>query len=994
MAISPKLTRAQLLLTGAAVLFAAPALAGPLVFSTNYAFSGTQDLGSYGAGQQQIGTSFGGSAGFGSVSRGSCVSLGPLGTICTGDYGADAQVSASGNVGLSVDTSFSGSQATLNYGGTSKATLNALGGGYYSLGVNVGSTSQSFTDTGAVASLAIGGSFGLQAAASGEVCVYSCTGGGGTLFNVNAGGNILSVNNGGSGSLKVFGVGVPGLVLDKQKSVDVVNVTLNSVGATASGTSSVSVTNPVLAASVDLVKVAAKLADLPKTSVSVDLGIGSATLSIGSVNLGVGLGLTRGDTANVGFSQTLSFSNRQTGQAEAVPVEYTTDKYTFHPNAITYQGRFCSSQPFQGDSSDTHLTGSAGSGPNGPQECFSETSSNFTQLKSSVSANAGSLNLQVGDGSFDFSQVKIRSSTTVDGQVSSQRSLAIAGTVDIALGTGNLNLSLLGYGLNDNFGPLASKNITFAQTSVDLGTHSTAFGTTQTVKNFGFDGAVGRAATASVSPGVINLGATRVGGTLNSTITVTNTASNDGFSEGLYYSKTTTGSVSADPRTYALAAGSSGTIAVKLDTSHSGVLAGTVGVALQSDGSQTGHVSYLGARTVTVNGNVYAPAVATVSGVSGTTGTINVTARVGDQVTRNISITNSASGALTDSLLTTADRLGIRPLGAVPGPLAAGQTGTIAFNVDTHVAGANQFDFLRLKFASHDPQLADLALGGQQVLFFNKIYAPAVASVAQTLDFGVVRVGDQATRNIVIANTAVGGLTDSLLTRINYDGGAATHGNAPGPIAAGQTGTIAVTLDTSTAGYSRGFVELAFASHDSDLTDLRLDSKPVYSFGTVNSHAAPVFLYRGHALNYDASAGEYLLNLGRLSFKQQSIKGLRIGNLVSGPADVLSGMVSNGLYFQNGISLASTFAVGPLNAGKISHGIDLAINPFAGGQSQYGVFDFNGVGTNASDPIGEARFAQLVVFATFGVPEPGAVVLFGLGTIGLMAHRRRLAMRG
>ena len=885
MAYFHKITRLHLL-ASAAVLLAAPAAATTFSASTNYAFSGTQSLGTYGAGQQSIGTDFGGSAGFGGVGE-KCEHVPAVGDVCSGQYGADANVSVNGNIGLSVDTGFSGSQATLNYGGTATTTVSALGGGRYGIGFNAAPTSQSFSDTGAVASLAIGGNFGLSASVGGRACFVSCTGGSGTLFSFNAGGNILSASNAGSGSLSVFGVAVPGgITLDQQKSISVLNATLNSVGGTISGTNSVSITNPVFAASVDLVKVAAKVLDLPRTSVDINLGIGSASLAIGSVDAGVALGLTRNDMAKVSPTiQTLYFENRKTGSLVEVPLLFERHTYIFNPTGTGYiNGVYTSCAQSGGhDSVDTFVDGFSGVGNNSaPNFCFVKNITTFTRLQSSVSGSQGALHIRVGDGSFDFSNVKIVSQAAISGQVSSQRSLVIGGTISAALGTGNVSLDFAGQSLNEGFGPLVNVSKTFAQTSQDLGTHSTSFGDTNTHTVIGFDGTTARNAVAyidAVDAGKVTIGAQRVGGALTRTITISNTAANDGFSDGLQYGLHSSGAARVGTQGSAVggsvAAGESAGIAVGVDTSVSGRLAGVVKIVTAGDGSQTGNSKLFTVDAVTVTGNVYAPAVA-----------------------------NYAN--------------------------------------------------------------------------------------TRAIDFGVVRVGDRATRNIAITNGAAGALTDSLLSRTFLGLGSFTYGDAPGPLAAGQTGNIAVSLDTSTAGHNGGKLGLTFTSHDGELADINVGANIWNVSGTVNNHAAPTFLFNGHAIKFDAGRDAFVYNAGNtFNWSGRSLKGFAVGNLVSGPADTLVGEV-NPYGSGNGIlTLASTFYVDPLSAGQSSGQFGFAISPGLLGL-YWSVFDFTGWGQNASDTIGEHRNARLYVYTNF-VPEPAAIALFGLGAFGLLARRRQLA---
>jgi autotransporter-associated beta strand protein len=115
---------------------------------------------------------------------------------------------------------------------------------------------------------------------------------------------------------------------------------------------------------------------------------------------------------------------------------------------------------------------------------------------------------------------------------------------------------------------------------------------------------------ATGSTGNATLGKARVGGSLTGSLTTTNTATADGFSENLNASVgTNAGDVNASSGSASglIAGASSSTISVGLDTTSSGAKSGSVLVSYVSDGTGTsGHgTTSNGSQTVGVSGSVY-----------------------------------------------------------------------------------------------------------------------------------------------------------------------------------------------------------------------------------------------------------------------------------------------------------------------------------------------------------------------------------------------------
>ena len=514
------------------------------------------------------------------------------------------------------------------------------------------------------------------------------------------------------------------------------------------------------------------------------------------------------------------------------------------------------------------------------------------------------------------------------------------------------------------------------------------------------DGTVYRLAQADVAPLVVALGNRRVGDAAPGPValTITNTAIDDGFSERLDASvgATTGRATGAGGISLLDAQASSNAISVNVDTSAAGAN-GTVEILLASNGAGTSGfgVTPLAPQTVVLEGGVYRLAEYDVAPAA----TV-IVARVGDTAGTSIMISNTAvNDGYSETLGVNGSKIedGVSftpPVGFVA---AAGTLPVIA-TVDTTTAGVKSGS-LALGFTSDGigtSGLAAVGIGSANVSVDAQVYAAAVASVAPTvIDFGVVRVGDMvAAQNITIQNAATGALADELVTGAGAAPAGFSAGATPGPLAAGSSGTIAVSLDTGTAGSFGGDLALGFVSRNPVLADLALAGVDVTLAGTVNNLADPVFTRFGSALAFDSILGGYVFDFG--SVEQGSVlgfDGFGVGNLVLGPADDLSGLVvsSPGIFSLDG----GVFDVGLLGAGQVSDPFTIFVDRSMVGSFMY-EFRFEGLGTNASDPVGLNATARLFLKAQVTdegavIPEPGtwAMMIVGFGAIGAGLRRRR-----
>ncbi len=896
---SHKLTLALLLSSAAAVATGA-ASAGTFSTTSNFAYSGNSTIGATGTGTQSVGADIGASASVGGIHR-ECVDLGFTKTCF--DLGAEARFKTSGYLGLNVNTSFGASQATLNYNGNSTTTVRSLDSSHYAIAFTTQQLAQQFSDTGPVANLALDGDFSFAASASARACAGKCASANADFFgNVNEKPTILNANNGLNGSVSLFGYKTA-VGLDTNYSAQGVDFTLYSAPKTITSAVPVSLLDNVLSFGADVVGILASKYHLDIKR-KVDVGIGTFDYDLGVARLGLTVNLKRQEQANFNYASSVSFVSRQTGIAVEVPIDYTTEKYILNPDAsynVRGHTENCGKSQFRSNQA-TYLTGSKSPIGSGPASCFTHTITNFTRSQTGLTGNSTSLGFQVGDGSFDFSKVKIVSNTAITGQLASKRSLGFVGSGGLSLVTGGVDVGFtadLGpFGkycgcFHGNFGPVYQGSIDPNLGDVGIGTQTANFGTINSGTILGFDGATARQAVASLTgTGTTQFfGATiatlllpnvRVGQAAGGNLTITNTAANDGFSEGL-------------------------------------------------------------------------------------------------------KVTSATSAA------------GIVHVGALPaGTIAAGGSAQLGVSLDTSKAGSRS-DFAIVQLASDGTLInggTPVALSQNIAVVSAKVYQTASPNTIAPVSFGVHRVGDTVMQTLTITNSAVTGVPVGYQEGLDASTGTTSAGfGASGGVtnlaAGGSSNGITVSLDTSSAGFKAGSTLINLASDGagtSGLATLDLGSQTVALSGTVNNHANAAFLNGGGLLSYDSTLGGYVFDFGKvLENRKLTLSGFALENFVSGPADSLSGIIGNGP--SSIFSLAWPITVGPLGAGSISDQFWINVNTRRAGTFT-GELTFNGVGTNASDPAGETRYAALFLTGQVAVPEPAAFALFGLGAAVVLGRRR------
>jgi hypothetical protein len=339
-------------------------------------------------------------------------------------------------------------------------------------------------------------------------------------------------------------------------------------------------------------------------------------------------------------------------------------------------------------------------------------------------------------------------------------------------------------------------------------------------------GNVYQAAQAGAQPTSVTLSARRVGDApATANLTIANTAPvTPGYNEKLLAAASTGNGFTVNGGTTAnatVAAGSSSLIVLGHTTSTAGAFASTVAIGNTSHavaGSGLSDLALVG-QSIAVSQKVYATAVATVSPATVDFGTVRQGAA---SPTGSVGVSNTATGALIDSLITT---VGAQPTGvsviSTPGALAAGTGGTVGFALNTGTAGTISGSG-SLGFTSHDSDLADVTLLSQSVAFSGTVTQLAAAALFKstgagafagsgtgyTLNFGSLISGSGSyTANLGVSNTN-GGFTYSETLGGSFAQGAGTGYTFNGASFADLVGGNSLSgdlLSFDTTGLSNGF---------------------------------------------------------------------------------------------------------------------------------------------------------------------------------------------
>jgi len=362
------------------------------------------------------------------------------------------------------------------------------------------------------------------------------------------------------------------------------------------------------------------------------------------------------------------------------------------------------------------------------------------------------------------------------------------------------------------------------------------------------------AATPVFNTTTIAFGAARVGDpSLSHSITLSDgtTANPDQAALG-YALGTLAGPFASDATASGtVASGQATPIDLTLTTSTAGSFTGTtVPVTLTSLGGGTTGLpdAPLTAVNLTLTGKVYAPAVAQLSTASVNFGVVHV----GDVVSHTVTLTNAASGALTDTLTGTLGTVGgpFTDSGSLGAGVAAGRSATLTFGLPTATSGSFS-GVAPLTLASHDSSLADVAVSAGPITVSAVVDNYAVAALAKlsgagtltqsgrnyTLNLGSVMAGRAAPTVSFEALNAATGLADLLSGSFTVSGSKAftnTGLTAFSGLGAGQADAApAVSLSTSNTGTFTETIMFASAGSNASGYTKALASETLTITGTI-----------------------------------------------------------------------------------------------------------------------------------------------------------------
>ena len=569
------------------------------------------------------------------------------------------------------------------------------------------------------------------------------------------------------------------------------------------------------------------------------------------------------------------------------------------------------------------------------------------------------------------------------------------------------------------------------------GTNTSGLGTigvgSQTVN---VQGNVYKAASGQLDTAALNFGVIQVGQSVSPVnLAFTNSATGQaGFVEDL---KVTFGSITGSNAGFVStnggqmtgilagqsSTGANGTMTVSMNTANAGLVNAQVGLSYITQGTVGGVSNGLGEAGVgsgsfgvsgTINALIVNQAAAQINNPA-----ITIAARVGDSLAstqRGVSVTNVAGAPLQaglNAVLSTTNNPPVTATGSF-NLLGAGATNNTSLVVGlASTAAAQSFSNAAttvafVSDAANQGCVVNCTVdqGSQTVTVTGRVYTPAIASVAPTVNFGIVRVGDVvAARGVSVANSAaLTALNDTLTASIGGTGGAFTNnsGTVNGLIAGAAANNTALTvgLNTAAAGVFNGTASVASVSRNPDMADLSLGSSTVVLTGQVNNLAQAAFQKTSGAGAFtQTSVNAFTLDFGDIAQGASGILTARLAAWnrapVGEPSDDLKGS-----YTGADDTLALSF--GGFNAfaqlGTNQTGPELLVNLF--NTASLGLFTqtitLTGLSFNADDLIGIGTNATLFVRANvidpgtsvIPLPPAGFLLLGGLAMMGWMGRRR------
>ena len=469
------------LLIGALALPAAPALAATSI-TDSILYAATATLGGSNS-SQSFGQSWNASQTIGKVDR-TCV----LGSC--GKYGSDATFNTSGGLSMGVSATFAPSDASLSYAASRTSSLELVAPGQYRFAQTLAPAARGFTTKGPAASLTIDQSLSYSGSASVRVCAFSCASEGTGLGTFGFTSTVLGISNAGSGSITLRDAKLPVVTLDNRQLLSLAGVgapygsiTVSSPHGPITGTGPVTLTDQILDTNFDAVRLLTRNALPVPSSSSLNLGkLGKLSYTSVAAGAGLDVALVHTDSAAFDIQRRFTFIDKATLLPALVPVNLTTRTWVYDPsNRRVGMGGSCG--PPHGAPATFSLTVLSGTalpaGPGGTRNACYDISGDAASVQLMASIDAGAFGIgiddplafTVGDGSFDFSRIFIDSALTVDGSVSSARSLNVTGNLNFTALQGNIDIA----GLKQGFGPVYRTEYRYPITSSRLGTATAAF---------------------------------------------------------------------------------------------------------------------------------------------------------------------------------------------------------------------------------------------------------------------------------------------------------------------------------------------------------------------------------------------------------------------------------------------------------------------------------------------------------------------------------------
>ncbi len=488
----------------------------------------------------------------------------------------------------------------------------------------------------------------------------------------------------------------------------------------------------------------------------------------------------------------------------------------------------------------------------------------ITSLASQQIAATG----QVTVGTFNYATPTVNTSLPINfgnirqGSNVANQAISISNTAPVSAFTEALNGSVVsapaGFSATGSFNGLQAGAPADTNISVGMSTSSAGHQAGNVILGFVSDGTgiVGDGTTTAIIPNTavavtgnvfqvaqptlptaVNLGATRVGGSLSGGLNVSNTLiAPVGYQEGLNANVSSTSGATASGSISNLGAGAtdSTSITVGLDATSSGVKNGAVTLGLKSNGSGTSGLNTLDlpdSGPISVTGKVYQTAVAVV------TPTVDFgIVHVGDNVTKAINVANTASGSLVDSVtgkiasVTGAFSNGNGTLGTA-GVAAGENSNALTVKINTGAAGmyaGGTAGIANLALFSHDSDLLDIALNTNPVTLQGTVNNYAKPVFKFDSGKGSLTNTNLTTFNLDFGNVLQNSINDAFLKLLNDVTGPADLANGYfstptgakftltgfgttefSPLAAGESlNGLEVAFDTSALGAFSGSITL------------------------------------------------------------------------------------------------------------------------------------------------------------------------------------------